>query len=85
MKLWFENSEGVERLIAEVNDWPGVWKAINNFIDSCNAAKPANVKPFKSYYSRIWKCEDGRSKIDVGSHTEFFYTDIDYTTMNDDS
>ena len=44
---------------------------VRNFIDQCNENKPAD-KRFVSYYKRIWE-EDGMTKIDVGSHTEFFY------------
>ena len=85
MTLWFENDFGEERIIAQVNNWQDIWKAINNFIDECNAKKPKGVKPFKSYYSRVWKAEDGRTKIDIGSHTEFFYTDLEYKIIKDDS
>lgn len=85
MTLWFENSVGEERIIAEVKDWQDVWKSIDNFINECNAKKPRGVKPFKSYYSRIYKIDNGRTKIDVGSHTEFFSTDLEYDTVKDDS
>ena len=70
-KLWFQNCNGEERVIADCANWFGVCNAINNFIDSCNAAKPADNQ-FKSYYMRAWD-EDGRTKIDVGSWDEFFY------------
>lgn len=85
MTLWFKNGAGVERVIATVKDWQDIWRAIDKFIDECNAKKPRGVKPFKSYYSRIWKDEDGRTIIDIGSHTEFFYTDLEYDTVKDDS
>ena len=84
MTLWFQNSQGKERKIATVNNWPEVWKEIHKFIDECNARKPKHTKPFKSYYSRIWN-EGEYAIIDVGSHTEFFKTDLKYEGFSDDS
>lgn len=63
MKLFFKNSKGEERLIAEPSNREEVIKAINKFLDEHN---------FKSYYMRVWE-ENDRLKIDVGSHTEFFF------------
>ena len=63
MKLYFQNSRGVERLIAEASNREEVVKEINKFLDDHN---------YKSYYTQI--CEDnGRLMIDVGSWSEFFY------------
>ena len=62
MKLYFQNSSGVERLIAEPSNREEVVKEINKFLDDHN---------YKSYYTRVWE-EDGRLVYDVGSHTEFF-------------
>ena len=81
--LWFENSNGIERLIAAVDNWQDVYRCIDEFIKQCNEHKPKD-KQFKSYYTRIWK-EGDRMKIDVGSHTEFFYTDLPYEEIKDDS
>ena len=62
MKLYFQNSHGVERLIAEPSNREEVVKEINKFLDDHN---------YKSYYTQV--CEDnGRLMIDVGSHTEGF-------------
>ena len=75
MKLWFGNSFGKRRIIAECANPQEVNKAIDNFIAECNAAKArgaGNYKPFIRYYTRVWE-EDGMVKYDVGSHTEFFY------------
>lgn len=86
MKLWFENSHGVERIINEqVNTWQEVNQAITAFINQCNVNKinaakarynenfdKSKVNLFKRYYTRAWKQADGRVRIDVGSHTEFF-------------
>lgn len=65
MKLYFENSYGEERLIAECETIQEAHEEISNFLDEHN---------FKCYYTRSWN-SGGRIKIDVGSHTEFFYID----------
>ena len=85
MRLWFENSEGKERLIANCRDWKEVNETIDDFIENCNARKISaamkahpddfnisKVQLFKRYYTRVWKQDDGRTRIDIGSHTEFF-------------
>jgi hypothetical protein len=38
-------------------------KMRNKFLDDHN---------YKSYYTRMWKDEQGNTWYDVGSHTEFF-------------
>jgi hypothetical protein len=63
MKLYFENSQGIERLIAEVVNEDEAFKEINKFCEERN---------FKIYYVRSWM-KDGRKTYDVGSHTEFFH------------
>ena len=65
MKLYFENSQGVERVIAEVANEEEAYKEINKFCEERN---------FKIYYIRTWM-SNGRKVYDVGSHTEFFYLD----------
>ena len=90
MTLWFENSNGIRRKICDCMTWEEVTRSIKEFISQCNANKfytarekygdnfdPAKVTPFVSYYTRTWK-EDGMTKIDVGSHTEFFYWEGEY-------
>lgn len=84
MTLWFENHNGEEQVIAQVNTWNDIWQAIDKFIEECNARKPKGANPFVSYYSRVWQSGE-RWKIDVGSHTEFFYTDLPYDMVGDDS
>ena len=85
-RVWFENSNGERRVIKDAaNTWAEVDFAINEFIHRCNVNKtnarkqiygadynPAYDHPFVRYYTRTWE-EDGMTKIDVGSHTEFFY------------
>lgn len=63
MKLYFENSRGIERLIVEVANEEEAHKEINKFLDEHN---------YKSYYFRTWM-ENGRKCVDVGSHSEFFW------------
>lgn len=63
LRLYFKNSQGKERLIAECKTVKDVGCEINKFLEEHN---------YKSYYSRSWEV-DGRVKIDVGSWSEFFY------------
>lgn len=63
MRLLFQDSHGVERVIAEPSNREEVNKEINKFLDDHN---------FKSYYTRVWE-EDGRLVFDVGSWSEVFY------------
>lgn len=72
MTLWFENSFGRRRQICDCSTWEEVSRSIDEFITQANDAKPKDTIPFKRYYTRMWE-EDGMTKIDVGSHTEFFY------------
>ena len=66
MKLYFENSLGKRRLIAEPRYHDEVWKEIHKFCEDRN---------FKIYYVRTCRTPDGLEEYDVGSHTEFFYLD----------
>lgn len=91
MKLWFENAAGDRRVIKDPCDtWEDVNAAIEEFIVKCNENKhkmakekygktydPAKVIPFVSYYTRVWE-EAGMTKLDVGSHTEFFFWEGKY-------
>lgn len=65
MKLYFKNSRGERRIIAEPETEEEAMKEINKFCEERN---------FKIYYVRKWQTEDGL-KYDVGSHTEFFVLD----------
>lgn len=72
MKLWFENVWEEERVIADNCDtWQDVYNAIQSFLDEC-ARKWPNKKPFQWLYTRTWRQNDGRTRIDIGSHSEFF-------------
>ena len=63
MKLYFRNSHGQERVIAEPTDEKECNKEIQKFLDEHN---------FKSYYTRTWTEPDGSEWYDVGSWSEFF-------------
>lgn len=84
-KLWFENSLGEERVIADCETEKEVFDEINKFIAECNRKKiedskkafgpnfdRSKVRLFKKYYTRSWY-QNGRTHYDVGSHTEFFH------------
>ena len=62
LKLYFKNSQGKERLIAECETTKDVSREIHKFLDDHN---------YKSYYSRSWGDEE-KVMIDVGSYSEFF-------------
>lgn len=59
----FENSSNQFRVIGRANNFDEFFKIISNFMEE---------RHFKSYYQRYW-VEGGKLKVDVGSHTEFFY------------
>ena len=73
MKLYFENSQGMSRQIAECSTEQDVFVEINKFIENCNKHKSKN-KQFKSHYTRSW-IDDGKTWFDVGSWSEYFYVD----------
>ena len=73
MKLYFENTYGESRLIAECANQKEVGMNIHKFIEECNKNKP-KANQFKSYYTRVW-FDKGKTWYDVGSHTEFFWVD----------
>ena len=63
MKLYFKNSRGERRIIAEPNTEEEAIKEINKF---------CNDRNFEVYYIRTWERQETKV-YDVGSHTEFFY------------
>ena len=65
MKLIFQNSQGKERVIANVNSLAEADNEMNKFMEERN---------FKSPYKRLWE-HDGRVIVDVGSHYEYFIMD----------
>lgn len=76
MILYFKNSRGIMREIAQISDDLTVSEARNEAIR--HIYQFCDERNFKIYYVRIWNTEqDGKpmTKFDVGSHTEFFYTD----------
>lgn len=63
MKVYFENSLGKKREIGQADNKERAFEIIKDFLFAHN---------FISYYTRYWE-ENGYLKVDVGSHTEFFY------------
>lgn len=69
MKLYFRNSKGKLRVIAEPTSAKECNAIINQFMDKHG---------FKNYYMRAWKDScTGRIIYDMGSHSEFFELDFD--------
>lgn len=66
-KLYFENSYGERRIIAEVSCKAEAIDEIYNF---------CNDRSFKIYYVRSWEIPEGFVKYDVGSWSEFFYLEV---------
>ena len=67
MTVYFKNAQGISRVIATVDTVSAANTAIKQFID---------VRDYISYYWRWWE-KDGRTYIDVGSHTELFWIDAE--------
>lgn len=64
MKLYFENSYGNRRIIAEPKTEQDAMKEIHKFCED---------RDFKIYYVRSHITPDGSKEYDVGSWSEFFY------------
>ena len=64
MKLYFENSIGERRVIAEPQTEKEADKEVHKFCKDRN---------FKIYYVRTWRDDNGFKVYDVGSWSEFFY------------
>lgn len=65
--VYFVNSKNEARIISQnCEDDKEVMQAICNFLYEHS---------YKSYYTRTWTDEQGKTWYDVGSHTEFFYTE----------
>lgn len=64
MKLYFKNSYGERRVIAEPATEESAMESIHAFCEERN---------FKIYYVRSWINQEGLKVFDVGSHSEFFY------------
>ena len=68
MKLYFQNSRGEKRVIAEPKTHEEVTKEINKFCDDRN---------FKIHYIRTWVNGEGLKVFDVGSWSEFFLLNME--------
>ena len=60
----FQNRFGLDKLIGTAQNETESIKIINDFLSAYN---------YKAPYWRIWE-ENGKKWYDVGSHSEFFYT-----------
>ena len=67
MILYFKNSRGERRVIAEPATEEEANKEIHKFCEDRN---------FKIYYTRSWMTSNGLKKFDVGSWSEFFYLEF---------
>ena len=65
-KVTFENSRKQEREIGTAVDINAAYKIIDKFLDEHN---------FKSYYKNVCEIEKGKTRVDVGSWSEFFYVE----------
>lgn len=63
-RIIFENSRHEEREIGTAVDMECAYKIIDKFLDEHN---------FKSYYKNVYEIEKGKTRVDVGSWSEFFY------------
>ena len=66
MKLYFKNSRGEKRLIAEPKNRDDAWEYIHAFCEERN---------FRIYYARTWRDDNGLEVYDVSSWDEFFLLD----------
>lgn len=66
-KLYFENSKGERKIIAEVSSKAEAIDEIYNFCNNRN---------FKIYYVRTCETPDGFIEYDVGSWSESFYLEV---------
>ena len=64
LTVYFENSRGEKRTIGIADKKETAWKIIFDFLAE---------HEYKTYYQRVNKFNDDIEKIDVGSHTEFFW------------
>lgn len=62
--VFFKNSIGHKRKITTADTYEAALAAINDFLKERN---------YTSYLKRVWKIDEKTTKVDVGSHTEFFY------------
>lgn len=76
MELYFKNSHGEMRVIAEFDNG----RTDKEYLEAAESEikKFCDERSFQIYYTRVWhEDRNGQqmTKFDVGSHTEFFYLD----------
>lgn len=76
MTLFFQGSNGKMREVAKISDSLSVKEACKEAME--HIKKFCDERNFHIYYVRNWNTKVGETPMtcfDVGSHTEFFYTD----------
>lgn len=76
MTLFFQSSNGKMREVAKISDSLSVKEARKEAME--HIKKFCDERNFHIYYVRNWNEKVGETPMtcfDVGSHTEFFYTD----------
>lgn len=66
MIVYFEDRRAVSHPLGEVKNKEEAWTLIHTFLVKHN---------YTAVYVREWDDEDGKHWYDVGSHSEFFYTE----------
>lgn len=86
-KLYFENSKGERKHIADINKSSEIFHEIHKHIDKCNEVnKKKGCREFQWFYTRLWyNEEDNETHFDVGSHTEFFIAEGDWTNKDEET
>lgn len=64
--VYFEDCQGISHPLGLAKNDEEVWTMINTFLIKHH---------YKAPYVREWDDEDGKHWYDVGSHSEFFYTE----------
>lgn len=76
MNLYFQNSQGKMRVIAKISDDISIEEARAEV--ATQIRKFCDQRHFKIYYTRVCNAvvdDIPMTQFDVGSHTEFFFTD----------
>lgn len=64
LTVLFEDSAKKRRTVGTADTTQEAMQLISKFLAQHN---------YKSYYMRVWQPKEKTTKVDVGSHTEFFY------------
>ena len=67
INIYFNDNYGRDRFVDTCNNSNEIIPKIKKFVKELN-------KNYKIYYIRSWE-EEGKTWYDVGSHSEFFFTE----------